>query len=136
LYDAAAAPKAWSARINGVLLYSSTNNTVSFSSSPTLGDYLGTRYFGGDVAEVLVYNRPLNDSERDFVGRYLNGRFALMTSPAAPTNLTAKPISSNQVSLAWIATLSNTGVKFVVERKTSVGGPYAVLAVVDGGASF
>src|SRR6266851_8483994 len=59
-----------------------------------------------------------------------------MATPAVPTNLTATAISSNQVSLAWSATITNTATSFVVERKVGTGGTYGAIAVVDNGASY
>jgi len=135
IYDSTASAGAWAARLNGILLYSGTNNTVSFGSNPTLGTYFGGNYFGGDIAEILIYQRTLSASERDLVGSYLSGKYALMPSPAAPSNLTAKAISSNQVSLAWNAALTNTAVKFQVERRDGAGS-YAVAGTADDGASF
>ena len=34
-----------------------------------------TLYFVGDIAEILVYNRILSDSEREFVETYLNAKY-------------------------------------------------------------
>ena len=37
------------------------------------GDY--SRYLKGDIAEILVYDRALSDSEREFVETYLNAKY-------------------------------------------------------------
>jgi hypothetical protein len=136
IYSSSAAPKDWSARLNGVLLYRTTNNTVGFASTPLLGTGNGTSYFDGDVAELLIYNRTLTAAERDAVGGYLAGKFALASAPVAPTNLTAKAISSNQVSLAWSGVVTNQLTKYVVERKQGTNGTYASIAEVENGLSY
>jgi hypothetical protein len=41
---------------------------------PTIG-LSGTNYFGGDIAEVLVYKRVLTTGERAAVQNYLGGRY-------------------------------------------------------------
>ena len=38
---------------------------------------LATSSFDGGVAEVLVYNTPLNDSEREQVDEYLNNKYKI-----------------------------------------------------------
>ena len=121
----------WSARLNGILQYATTNNAVGFYAPPAFGVS-----YDGDVAEVLIYNRPLSEGERDAVGSYLNHKYAFVPTPSTPTNLTAKAISSNQVSLAWSASITNTKSGFQVERKTGSGGTYAVIAAVDNAASY
>lgn len=54
------------------------------------------------------------------------------TIPAAPTGLTANPVSSSQINLTWVDNASNeTG--FKIERKTGAGGAYAQIATVGMG---
>jgi hypothetical protein len=52
-----------------------------------------------------------------------------ISTPAAPTGLTASSISTSQINLAWTDNASNeTG--FKIERKTGAGGTYAQIATV------
>jgi hypothetical protein len=134
IYDVLSASNVWAARLNGLLQYQATDNEVTFPSAPRLGSANGSSRWDGDIAEVLIYSRPLTTQERGALGNYLAGKYALASAPAAPGSLVAKAISSNQVSLAWSATLTNVAASFIVERKTS-GGIYAMIAVVENGAS-
>jgi probable HAF family extracellular repeat protein len=140
IYNAVSSASELTARYNGVPLYHTTNNSVVFSTSPTLGSSTGgnggTAYFDGDIAEVLIFNRVLTSQERDVVGNYLNGRYALVTTPLAPTNLVAQPISPTQVSLTWSELFSAASVQVSVERKTGSGGTYAVVAQMTSATSF
>jgi len=41
-------------------------------------------YMSGDIAEVLVYNTVLSDTDRQGVANYLNGKYAVLSPPPAP----------------------------------------------------
>ena len=56
------------------------------------------------------------------------------TSPAAPSNLTATPVSSTQINLTWFDNSVNE-TSFEIERKAGTGGTYAVIATRSGDAS-
>jgi hypothetical protein len=88
----------WSAWLNGMLLYQTTGNGVEFNGSPTLGTYR-YNYFGGDLAEVMIFNRTLTDSERATVNGYLDGRFGLIPSVSViiPANNAIVPIGNVQI---------------------------------------
>ena len=135
IYNVASSASNWVGRINGKVLLSATNNSVQFPASPTFGGAGGVSFFNGNVAEVLVYNRPLSGNERDAIGRYLAARYALGQAPTTPSNLGATAISSNQISLSWTAVLTNTQTRFRVERKT-VAGSYELAAIVDDSCSY
>jgi probable HAF family extracellular repeat protein len=125
----------WTARINGMVQYTTTNNTFGYTASPKLG--FGGGYFAGDVAEVLIYDRALSSDERDVVNGYLNARYAMVTAvPSAPTNLVVQAISGSQINLGWNYSLNNAGTRFLIERKTGVGGTYAQIAEVQDGTGF
>jgi len=51
---------------------SGSNNPIKIGFS---GDY--SRYLKGDIAEILVYDRVLSDSERDMVQTYLNIKYVI-----------------------------------------------------------
>jgi len=136
LYNTLSKAGEWKARINGLVVFATTNNSVSFFTAPTLGKSSGdTVYFSGDMAEIVAFNRTLTTDERDGIGKYLNQKYALLASaPTAPTNLIAKAVSSNQVSLVWNADNINT--TFYLERKTGAGGSYTRVAIVDNAMCF
>jgi hypothetical protein len=72
IYNVSARSGVWASRLNASLYLARTENTVSFSGSPYLG-------LNGDIdlAEVIVYDRYLNETEREAVGAYLNAKYAL-----------------------------------------------------------
>jgi hypothetical protein len=133
IYNVGSKSGEWTARLNGLVAYFQTNHVVGFNSGPLLG--LFDTVFSGDIAELLIYNRVLSTDERHSVGRYLVGRYGMVSAPLTPTNLTATAVSSNQVSLSWNATLTNSAVSFVVERQSS-GAAYSVLGLVNDGTSY
>jgi hypothetical protein len=81
--------------------------------------------FRGDVAEIIIYNRILTDTERNQVGAYLEERYGIsgnyyLPPSAAPSGLTATAASSSRITLSWVDNTSNeTG--FKVERATDSG---------------
>lgn len=55
-----------------------TDNDVAFSVSGTfdLGRYLtGTHYLDGEIAEIIIYNRSLNNTERETIETYLTQKW-------------------------------------------------------------
>jgi len=62
---------------------------IQRSFKPAIGDYWGsstwsTRYYRGEVAEILVYDRRLADSERQLVEAALMDKWFPAMSPALP----------------------------------------------------
>ena len=135
VYEVAGATNYWSAWINGVLQSSTTNNIYGITASPMLG-YANGNYFAGDMAEVLVFNRTLTASERLTVNYYLDLKYGLVTVPAAPTNLVATTVSTNQISLTWSFNLGTSVTSFEIERATSSNGVYQVVATVASTLSY
>ncbi len=96
-------------RINGVTTTSYTANTfhivhryaTGWGTWPATGFGQnfsgGGRYFQGDVAEVLVFDRTLDETERSAVLDYLNSKW-IATGPSASVSCTLPP--STDVSLA------------------------------------
>ena len=136
-YNVSAKVGQWMSRLNGILYFSTTNNsTVSFTSSPTLAKN-STSFFHGDVAELFCYNKVLSTSDREALGAYINSRYAIVPSaPSAPSTLTALGLSPTQISVAWLSTLGNQKLNFKVERKTGAGGAYSQIAFIENDCSF
>jgi len=136
IYNVASQAGEWTSRLNGVLHFSTRSNVVGF---PTAAGELGRNgfgeYFDGYIGEVLFYDRVLTEAERDRIEAYLNRRYGWVTvPPASPSNLVAQAVSPTQVSVAWDASLSNTNVTFVLERKTN-GGAFLTVASLRNSAS-
>ena len=79
LYNVVSAPAEWSARLNGVIHYTSATNTVGFRSAPVIGANQGyySGGFRGDIAELIIYDHALTAQERENVASYLNFKYAL-----------------------------------------------------------
>jgi hypothetical protein len=139
VYEVAAQANNWSARINGELLGIVNNNTYFVKAAPTLGANVVSSqyyyYFGGNVAEVLVFDRALTAGERDAVGGYLNQRYNLVTNaPLAPAYVNASAVSSSQIALTW-SPITNAS-EYLVERKTGTNGTYSQIATVQDAVKF
>ena len=137
VYNVASAPDSWWARINGVMQHQTSENTVQWRSGCAFGALvtIGINGFGGDIAEVLVFSPVLSAADRASVNAYLADRYGFSFAAPEPSNLVARAISSDQISLVWDAYLSNSLTSFVIERK-SAGGIFAPLAIVDQTASW
>jgi hypothetical protein len=138
LYQVGAANGSWMAWINGVLQLGSQVNTygVLGVTSLNLGrdsyPYYGPSYFGGDIAELLIFNRMLTADERATAGTYLVSKYGLAqyatnsTTPTAPTNLVAVGLAPGQLNLTWNRTSTNES-GFRIERKPGTNGVYQTI---------
>jgi hypothetical protein len=138
VYEVASQTNYWAAWINEELQVSSSSNTYNYNTNSTLGGSLYEySFFSGDIAEVLVFNRTLTAGERLTVNEYLNSKYAVVTVPAPPTNLTAVAISSTQIGLTWQETWNGgAGVEISIERSTNSEGVFTVVAEVSGVTSY
>jgi|GEM_PF-4304459 len=75
LYNPSSKAGDWKARFNGVVFYQTNSNVVAFRPDPVLGRGLAT--WGGDIAEIIIYDRVLTAQERETVSNYLNRKYAL-----------------------------------------------------------
>jgi uncharacterized repeat protein (TIGR01451 family) len=95
-----------------------TTGALTIGSDPTYG-----QYFAGRIDEVRVYNTALTQAQiQADMATAIGGTPQDTDPPTAPTNLTATPISQNQINLAWTASSDTVGVTgYKVERCTGAG---------------
>lgn len=54
------------------------NNALSAFDGSTIGRYLnGTSYYKGDIAEIIIFNRALDDAEKTLVEEYLSNKYGI-----------------------------------------------------------
>jgi alpha-tubulin suppressor-like RCC1 family protein len=137
LYNVSSKAGEFVSRMDGREFFRSFTNIVFFPSAPLLGaGFYSDHRFGGDVAEILIFNRVLNQSERNGIGTYLNQKYTLVTAaPPAPAQLQAYNVSSGQVSLSWIGPLSSSIVYYDVQRRTG-SGDWGTIATVTNALSY
>ena len=118
-------------RYNGNPRWIRTNLPVQFNQYPTLGGLVG------DIAEVMVYNRVLTDAERTTLNTYLQGKYSLpaIATPAAPSDVTATPLSSHAIDVFWTAQNSLMHTVTTVQRQLN-GGAFATIGQVNDAASY
>lgn len=80
LYNVSSKSGQWISRINGTQHYSTTSNTVGWSTAPRFGGNNGnfsSAGFDGYIAAILIYNRVLNSSERSTVRAYIASTYGV-----------------------------------------------------------
>jgi hypothetical protein len=109
--------------LNNALVRTGLKSALASVSAPTQVGSGSYGAFGGDIAEVIIYNRALSDSDRALVEKDLNRRYNVVTTaPGAPSNLTASAVTSTQATVSW----SSPGPFLVkLERKAGANGTYA-----------
>ena len=82
--------------VNGALVLSQGGKLTTIAGCQDTGNlgrgYNDNTFFSGQIAEVLVYDRALNESERQSVEQYLNSRYAIV--PPEPPQITSQPINT------------------------------------------
>ncbi len=85
----------------------------------------GSRYWDGDIAEVIAYSTTLSTTDRAIVEAYLSTKWGIAvagpTEPDAPTSLGASK-GNTQISLSWTAPVDDGGsaiTDYLVEYKLS-----------------
>ena len=136
LYNVSAAPGEWTLRYDGEMATRYGTNTADFSaggSSFSLGSNLWGYPFSGDIAELLLFDHVLADSDRFRIETYLNDKYAFIVVPAPPAGVSATALSATQADLVWTASPGATG--YVVERKDPTAGEdFVQVAAIAGGA--
>jgi len=82
LYNVISATGSWKYLFNGTEAFSTTSNTYAgayFTTPPSIGlDQAGGTYrFRGSIAEIVVYNTALSETERFTVSEYLRAKYSL-----------------------------------------------------------
>ncbi len=79
LYNVSSQDGEWTSRLNGALHYTTSANAYYFPPNALLGasnHYYGGA-FGGEIAEVIIYDRKLSDQERERVQYYLAAKYLI-----------------------------------------------------------
>jgi chitodextrinase len=103
-----------------------TTDTFTAPSASTLPLYVGRYYAGGygwsgSVDDVRLYNRALTATEVSTI--YTSASSPDTNPPTTPGNVTATPVSSSQINVAWSASTDNVGViGYKVFRNGSLAG--------------
>lgn len=133
LYNVAAAPGLWQGRMNGPVKQWLTNNTVVFDAAPLLGRSRGgaSEPFAGQIAELLIFNRALDEAERRSVRDALALKHGLnLEPPGIPSALTLVRTNGTGHLLSWTALSgSENGLEshFVIERQADSNGLFLPL---------
>jgi Bacterial TSP3 repeat len=78
LYNVSSKAGEFVTRFNGSQHYRTASNTVFFPGTAILGGGLYERHrYGGDIAELIVFNRVLSQTERDRVESYLADKYLI-----------------------------------------------------------
>src|SRR4029077_4079177 len=120
LYNASSKAGEWTARINQLLQYTTSNNMAGFTTTPTIGAYYYSFY--GYMAEIVIYDHVLTSADRDAVANHLASKYQAALIPPVPMNLVGSPPTPTQVGLNWD---SQKGSSVKIERKTGVNGSYS-----------
>lgn len=77
LYNTISISGEWTANLDGTQIYTTATNTVGFSTVPRIGFNNDAHYFGGRVAEFIMYGAKLTSSDRSAVKSYIANKYAL-----------------------------------------------------------
>jgi hypothetical protein len=101
----------------------------------------------GDLAEIIIYNRALDQTERTQVVSYLNSKYALGGTEPQPPSITVNRGSNNTLIFAWPSTevqfvlqandgLASDGWTDVTEAVVPSGDQNTVTVAITGSARF
>ena len=112
IHDTSAGGSLWVERYHGTRYHIqnlSGNVFVLFNSEPEIGDG-----FVGDMAEIIIYDHVLSNSERTLVKNYLATKYGLaavdLVPPTPPTNLTASDLTDSSFTLTWTPATDNIAI--------------------------
>ncbi|TCO82168.1 fibronectin type III domain protein [Chthoniobacter flavus] len=129
IYEAASQTGLYQSWINGAPIFETTSNTVAFTTAPLIGVNGHGNYFSGDIAEIIIYNRPLSDSERQGIITYFCQKYALLSIPPVPTGLQAAGLNATTALITWNGAVNNSAVSYAVWRQQD-GGAWTQIATV------
>jgi hypothetical protein len=119
VFSARANSSGGAVRIDGIEGGTSLANILSSNSGALqLGVRSdGTYYFNGDIAEVILYNTVLSETDRSTVEHYLADRYGITTG-ALPVELTSFTTSTanKKVTLNWQTATEVNNYGFDIER--------------------
>jgi alpha-tubulin suppressor-like RCC1 family protein len=129
LYNVSSKAGEFVTRFNGIEHYRTASNTIFFPSAPLLGGGIYDRHrFGGDIAELIVFNHVLTAADRSMVEGYLGSKYQQALAPSAPTNLIGSAFTPSQALLNWGGSTGTVR----IERKTGVNGTYSEIGTAAG----
>ena len=126
----------WSAWINGMLVTRKTPGNPTFPSTPPhLGVNGAGVFFGGDIAELILFDRPLTPG--DVAGNldYFRRKFGVFAPAPPASNFIAHAVGPDRVLLAWSSPFPGQLGQFQLERQSG-SGPFEVIQTVVNTASF
>lgn len=85
LYCVRSATNDWKAFLDGSQLFTTSTNTVGFSSTPNLGRNSDGNALDGDVAEFVIYDSALSSTDRQDVEAYFTAKY--FAAPAGTPTL-------------------------------------------------
>ena len=135
-YSRTIASRAAHSLVNGGAEYGKLGTIKNCQSTATIGrgGSSTVKYFKGNIAEIMVYNRALTAAELTTVDTYLVEKyFPVAGPPPAPTGLVAAA-GDQQVTLSWNAAAGATG--YAVKRSTTSGSAYEDAASGLSGTSY
>ncbi|HTB79777.1 MAG TPA: fibronectin type III domain-containing protein [Opitutaceae bacterium] len=124
-------------RFNGREWRHLTGQTISFRSDPLLGSDWFNEWYNGDIAEVIAYDHPLTDAQRDSVYQYLTGKYAppTISIPGQPS-LHVCAIGTTTADLSWSAdSAASQHTVATIERQTGTG-DFTLIAQVRDADSY
>lgn len=130
IYEVSGTATGWESMIDGIPLTTSPANTFGASTPPLIGLNSSGSYFNGDIAEVLIFNRALSDTERDAARAYLGAKYALFPVPSTPAALQAHTITPTTALISWNSPVANTVPSFAISRQDNHG-PWHLVATVN-----
>ncbi|MCA2642936.1 MAG: T9SS type A sorting domain-containing protein, partial [Microcystis sp. M137S2] len=75
IYNVRSQPNSWVSRLDGVNIFTTASNTVSFQASAKLGANAAPNYFDGLMPEVVLFNVGLNTAKRTIIENYLAAKY-------------------------------------------------------------
>lgn len=111
-------------RIDGNTTVSNQNALSNVASNLIMGVRRdGSYYFDGDIAEVIIYNSDLSESQSSQISEYLANKYSITLTPfATPTEQAGSVVLSDYVAggvTATVSTGNGTNRLFVMRESTT-----------------